>query len=160
MLCRGWEAAMASWLRCTGCLSCWWSYFPVFSSVILLFPLPVILCCLWLLGARTYCTKPKNARKQTPCDKRRVKKWLTDFWNHPLNFQVVTAVRVFVISVLGAKYVENPPATLPSLYADMTNLTPLVFVLSTGSDPIAAFMRFAQEMDYVDKLEVISLGQG
>ena len=74
--------------------------------------------------------------------------------------QVVSAVRDFVTSILGKNYVENPPISLSSLYADMNSLTPLVFVLSTGSDPMGAFMRFAQEMNYVDKLEVISLGQG
>jgi len=60
----------------------------------------------------------------------------------------------------GKQFVENPPVSLASLYADMTNLTPLVFVLSTGSDPMGAFLRFAKEKDYTDKLEAISLGQG
>ena len=60
----------------------------------------------------------------------------------------------------GKQFVENPPISLASLYADMTNITPLVFVLSTGSDPMGAFLRFAKEKDYTDKLEAISLGQG
>ena len=74
--------------------------------------------------------------------------------------KVLSAVRDFVISNLGKQFVENPPVALSSLYADMTNVTPLVFVLSTGSDPMGAFMRFAKEHDYVQKLEAISLGQG
>lgn len=37
---------------------------------------------------------------------------------------------------------------------------PLIFVLSTGSDPFGAFQRFAAEMGYTEKLKSISLGQG
>lgn len=43
---------------------------------------------------------------------------------------------------------------------DTNNLTPLVFILSTGSDPMANFLRFADEMKYMDKFYSISLGQG
>lgn len=39
-------------------------------------------------------------------------------------------------------------------------MTPLIFVLSTGSDPFGAFQRFAAEMGYKDRIQAISLGQG
>lgn len=42
----------------------------------------------------------------------------------------------------------------------MTNVTPLVFVLSTGSDPVGAFLRFAADIGNRDKIQSISLGQG
>ncbi|KAJ8895811.1 hypothetical protein PR048_001149 [Dryococelus australis] len=42
----------------------------------------------------------------------------------------------------------------------MTNVIPLVFILSTGSDPFNAFQRFAIEMDFQDRIYSISLGQG
>jgi len=74
--------------------------------------------------------------------------------------KVVSTTIDFVVSNLGKAFVENPPISLTSLYADMTNITPLVFVLSTGSDPMGAFLRFAKEKDYTDKLQAISLGQG
>nr|CAB3238690.1 dynein heavy chain 6, axonemal-like [Phallusia mammillata] len=74
--------------------------------------------------------------------------------------KVVSTTTDFVVANSGKHFVENPPITLSSLYADMTSLTPLVFVLSTGSDPMGAFLRFAKERDYVDKLQAISLGQG
>lgn len=66
----------------------------------------------------------------------------------------------FVSSCLGSKFIESPAVSLSSLYKDMSKLTPLIFVLSTGSDPMGSFMRFANKMNYVDKLEAISLGQG
>ncbi len=40
---------------------------------------------------------------------------------------------------------------LQTLYANMNRVTPLVFVLSSGSDPMGAFLRFAREKGYTDK---------
>lgn len=47
-----------------------------------------------------------------------------------------------------------------SRYADTTETIPLVFVLSTGSDPFGAFQKFATEMGMRDRVHSISLGQG
>uniref|UniRef100_A0A2A4JMT0 Dynein heavy chain region D6 P-loop domain-containing protein n=1 Tax=Heliothis virescens TaxID=7102 RepID=A0A2A4JMT0_HELVI len=45
-------------------------------------------------------------------------------------------------------------------YADTTATIPLVFVLSTGSDPFGAFQKFATEMGMRERVHSISLGQG
>nr|XP_024214753.1 dynein heavy chain 6, axonemal-like [Halyomorpha halys] len=45
-------------------------------------------------------------------------------------------------------------------FADTSNITPLVFVLSTGSDPVGAFLRFATETGNKERINSISLGQG
>ncbi|XP_063073303.1 dynein axonemal heavy chain 6 [Engraulis encrasicolus] len=74
--------------------------------------------------------------------------------------KVVLAVTEFVIVNLGKTFVENPPVDLATLYANMSPSTPLVFILSTGSDPMGAFQRFAKERGYLDRVESISLGQG
>uniref|UniRef100_A0A8C5FLE3 Dynein, axonemal, heavy chain 6 n=1 Tax=Gadus morhua TaxID=8049 RepID=A0A8C5FLE3_GADMO len=74
--------------------------------------------------------------------------------------KVVFAVTQFVIVSLGQPFVENPPVDLATLYGDMTPATPLVFILSTGSDPMGAFQRFAKERDRLDRVKSISLGQG
>uniref|UniRef100_A0A3Q3F9T0 Uncharacterized protein n=1 Tax=Labrus bergylta TaxID=56723 RepID=A0A3Q3F9T0_9LABR len=66
----------------------------------------------------------------------------------------------FVIVSLGKQFVENPPVDLASLYNDMSPSTPLVFILSTGSDPMGAFQRFAKDRGYLDRVDSISLGQG
>ena len=52
---------------------------------------------------------------------------------------------------LGPQFVESPPVTLQTLYDNMNKYTPLVFVLSTGSDPMGAFLRFAREKGYTEK---------
>ncbi|XP_045569897.1 dynein axonemal heavy chain 12, partial [Salmo salar] len=74
--------------------------------------------------------------------------------------KVVFAVTEFVIVSLGKQFVENPPVDLATLYSDMSPSTPLVFILSTGSDPMGAFQRFAKERGYLDRVRSISLGQG
>uniref|UniRef100_A0A4W3JLB2 Dynein axonemal heavy chain 6 n=1 Tax=Callorhinchus milii TaxID=7868 RepID=A0A4W3JLB2_CALMI len=66
----------------------------------------------------------------------------------------------FVIEKLGMEFVENPPVDLATLYQDMSPSTPLIFILSTGSDPMGAFQRFAKERDYLSRVQSISLGQG
>ncbi|KTG04334.1 hypothetical protein cypCar_00004892 [Cyprinus carpio] len=74
--------------------------------------------------------------------------------------QVVFAVTEFIIIGLGQQFVENPPVDLAALYTDMSPFIPLVFILSTGSDPMGAFQRFANERGYQDRVKSISLGQG
>ncbi|XP_069845209.1 dynein axonemal heavy chain 6 isoform X1 [Dipodomys merriami] len=74
--------------------------------------------------------------------------------------KVVFALTDFVIENLGKQFVETPPVDLATLYQDMSSSTPLVFILSTGSDPMGAFQRFARESGYSDRVQSISLGQG
>jgi len=43
---------------------------------------------------------------------------------------------------------------------DSSNISPLIFVLSSGSDPIADFQKFAGESDMLSRVDLVSLGQG
>nr|XP_019611948.1 PREDICTED: dynein heavy chain 6, axonemal [Rhinolophus sinicus] len=96
-----------------------------------------------------------------------------DYWNTELSsFQklilikcckeekVVFALTDFVIENLGKRFIETPPMDLPTLYQDMSYNTPLIFILSTGSDPMGAFQRFARDSGYSERVQSISLGQG
>ncbi|XP_062985188.1 dynein axonemal heavy chain 6 [Elgaria multicarinata webbii] len=74
--------------------------------------------------------------------------------------KIVSALTEFVIENLGKQFIENPPVDLATLYQDMSPSTPLVFILSTGSDPMGAFQRFAKEREYSERVQSISLGQG
>ena len=74
--------------------------------------------------------------------------------------RVVTAIQDFVILNIDKPFVENPPVSIGDLYANMTPSSPLVFVLSAGSDPMGAFQRFASESSYLERVHAISLGQG
>jgi len=74
--------------------------------------------------------------------------------------KVVPAVMQFVLEKLGQKFIEPPPFDLNACYRDSNSLTPLIFILSSGSDPMAALLKFAEEKGVAAKMKPISLGQG
>ncbi|KAF4699939.1 hypothetical protein FOZ62_007138, partial [Perkinsus olseni] len=72
--------------------------------------------------------------------------------------KLVPAIMGFVANNLGESFITPPPFDLASSYADSSNLTPLIFVLSPGSDPFAALSKFASDQNM--EFKSISLGQG
>ncbi|CAI9736985.1 dynein axonemal heavy chain 6-like [Octopus vulgaris] len=80
-------------------------------------------------------------------------------WVNLGDTQTVLAVTEFVCENLGQEYVESRAVDLQTIYNDMKKEIPLVFVLSTGSDPMNSLMRFAKEKNYSDRILAISLGQ-
>jgi dynein heavy chain len=66
----------------------------------------------------------------------------------------------FVAKNIGARFIEPQTAQLSVAYADSSPTTPLIFVLSQGTDPAADLYAFAEEMRFSKKLTSISLGQG
>lgn len=74
--------------------------------------------------------------------------------------KVVPAVQAFVASSLGPKFTEPPPFDLAGSYEESSCTVPLLFVLSSGSDPTAALLQFADSRGYGSKISVISMGQG
>ena len=61
---------------------------------------------------------------------------------------------------MGPQFIEAPTFKLDKCFKDSSTTTPLIFVLSPGSDPVADFNRFAEEMGMSKKSETISLGKG
>ena len=64
----------------------------------------------------------------------------------------------YIIELFGKKFVEPPPFDLSKIYLDSTSVTPLIFILSPGSDPFASLNSFSE----IKKKPIISisLGQG
>lgn len=62
---------------------------------------------------------------------------------------------------MGPSYLEPPQFNLQESYDDSNCCSPLVFILSPGSDPMAGLVRFAADKG-IEKtsLMTISLGQG
>ncbi|GLE01654.1 hypothetical protein PINS_up010488 [Pythium insidiosum] len=74
--------------------------------------------------------------------------------------RMTEAIQNFVVEHIGRRYIEPPPFDLASSFADSTVTTPIIFVLSTGSDPAKELLAFAEIMKMNRKLNSISLGQG
>lgn len=62
---------------------------------------------------------------------------------------------------MGQAYLEPPQFNLEESYNDSNCCSPLVFILSPGSDPMAGLIKFASDMGIPKtSLMTISLGQG
>uniref|UniRef100_A0A669QRK6 Dynein axonemal heavy chain 1 n=1 Tax=Phasianus colchicus TaxID=9054 RepID=A0A669QRK6_PHACC len=74
--------------------------------------------------------------------------------------KITNAMQDFVALNLGRHFIEPQTADLSIVFRDSSATTPLVFVLSPGTDPAADLYKFAEEMKFSKKLSAISLGQG
>jgi len=74
--------------------------------------------------------------------------------------KITVAIQDFIVEKIGQQFIEPPTFNLQACYKDSSNISPLIFVLSAGSDPIADFKKFAEAADMMSKIDMVSLGQG
>ena len=74
--------------------------------------------------------------------------------------KMIFAIKSFVKAELGAVFIESPAFDLEGTLEDSNNITPIIFVLSPGADPIAYLNSLAVKVGMGEKLKAISLGQG
>jgi dynein heavy chain, axonemal len=72
--------------------------------------------------------------------------------------KMIPACQNYVVGELGEKFISPPPFDLAKIYADSNSTSPLIFILSPGSDPFASLSSFAQAKKRI--IKPISLGQG
>eukprot|EP00606_Chrysophyceae_sp_TOSAG23-5_P000662 GSChrysophyteH2.ASY1.ANO1.84.1 assembled CDS len=66
----------------------------------------------------------------------------------------------YVQFYLDHRFITPPPFDLKACYADSTNVIPVIFILSTGSDPGKDLDTLAGSMDMLERTHKIALGQG
>ena len=72
--------------------------------------------------------------------------------------KLVGGLQGWVAEQMGRKFIEPPPFDLDRCFQDSTATTPLIFVLSPGSDPMSGLLKYADTQGI--NVEAISLGQG
>ena len=72
--------------------------------------------------------------------------------------KLVPSVSRFIVEYIGEKYVKPPSFDLANIFLESRATTPLIFVLSPGSDPLKALLKFAETKN--KRPDPISLGQG
>jgi dynein heavy chain, axonemal len=81
---------------------------------------------------------------------------MPEYWNNKLNYfqkilflkalrsdKVIPAIQNWITEQMGERFIISPTFDLAKCYKDSSIQTPLIFVLSAGSDPVADFLRFA-----------------
>lgn len=74
--------------------------------------------------------------------------------------KVTNAMQDFISSYLGQQFIEPQTTDLQAMFKESGPTIPLIFVLSTGTDPAADLYKFADRMKFGKRMFSISLGQG
>ena len=75
--------------------------------------------------------------------------------------RIYRAVMDYVTKTMGEKYVTPPILSYDSVFDQSTPMTPVVFILSPGSDPASDIMKLADRLGFpYNKIKYLSMGQG
>lgn len=74
--------------------------------------------------------------------------------------KVINAMQDFISFNLGQQFIEPQTSDLQAMFKESGPAIPLIFVLSTGTDPAAELYKFADRMKFSKRMFSISLGQG
>lgn len=75
--------------------------------------------------------------------------------------KLIASIQLWIERNLGKEFIEPPPFELAKSYKQSSNIVPLIFILSPGSDPINDIKKFAEDQGYdKNKFDTVSLGRG
>lgn len=74
--------------------------------------------------------------------------------------KLTAGISIFIERQMGVKFVSPPPFDISKSFEDSNCLTPLIFILSPGVDPMQAISTFAEKLKFDETFKSVSLGQG
>ena len=73
--------------------------------------------------------------------------------------KIVSALQNFIVEKVKHKLIKQPIFYLKKSFKDSSYKMPLIFILSSGTYPVAVFAKFAADMRMNERKNTISLGQ-
>lgn len=74
--------------------------------------------------------------------------------------RVYRAVTDYITVIMGERYVQPPVISFDAIYDQSTPFSPIVFILSPGSDPAGDLMKLAARSGFGGKFKFLAMGQG
>ncbi len=75
--------------------------------------------------------------------------------------RIYRAITSFVIGRMGEKFVTPPVISFEAIFEQSTPFSPIIFILSPGSDPASDLMKLAERSGFSgNKLKFLAMGQG
>lgn len=75
--------------------------------------------------------------------------------------RIYRAVTLYVTNIMGEKYVTPPILSFESIFEQSSPMSPIVFILSPGSDPASDLIKLAERIEFgSNKIKFLSMGQG
>lgn len=74
--------------------------------------------------------------------------------------KLTAGVSIFIERQMGEKFVSPPAFDISKSFEDSNCLTPLIFILSPGVDPMQSILSFSEKLKFDETFQSVSLGQG
>ena len=75
--------------------------------------------------------------------------------------RIYRAITEFITKCMSEKYVTPPIISYEAIFEQSTPMSPIVFILSPGSDPASDLMKLAERIEFGNnKIKFLSMGQG
>jgi dynein heavy chain, axonemal len=75
--------------------------------------------------------------------------------------RIYLAVTQYVTIVMGEQFVTPPVISFESIWEQSSTLSPIVFILSPGSDPTTDLLKLAERSNFgVNRVKLLAMGQG
>ena len=75
--------------------------------------------------------------------------------------RIYLAVTKYVTNIMSEAYVTPPSISFESILDQSTPVSPIVFILSPGSDPTTDLLKLAERTEFgINRVKLLAMGQG